>query len=1081
MNKKRKKRTLLSQKLLMLLSMLLTILSLNTRGQAPGETKVSVRLKASRLDAAMLQLKNISPVNIAYDAHTLNLHQWTIGEKEFKDASLSEILQYLLRNTTITYETISGGIVLVPARKTGAPAPKKDPGRVAGRILDEDTGEPVPGVTVQIGGRGITTDIDGLFSISLPQGDYEAEISSVGYGKKIVTDIRVKEGSRFELTVALKREKGQLSAVVVKAPARKESVAALYARQKNAPVISDGISAEQIGRTPDKNMGEVMRRVSGVSVVDNRFLVIRGLSERYNGAMVNGQLMPSTELNRKQFSLDIIPSGMVENTVVYKTVTPDMSAEFGGGLVNIVTRSIPAENFLTISAGGSYNDNTTGKDFATLKLEGREYLARAASHRNLFGKLKWNNQEDILKNAIPPGAGELNGDYTVPDPSRFANNWGLYRMKASPSQNYQLSLGRVYTLANPSRKIGFIGSLSYRNTFQTQDVRMTRNNFSSDNSSIETFRGLVGKRYGFTTNLGALAGVGYSSERTSLSFQTLYLQILDQQLVLGTGSSTDPSGYMIGYYDLTTQTALSQNTLKGEHLLGKHGSKLQWNLNYTYLDRQKPDNHNMKARFKEDWYDKTGELNLTNSILGQVHGGGAARIWNRAVEKNFSWGADYSHPFTIDLGNERLTNTFKGGFAGWRKDRFFYILGMGSKSGAETARYPALADLFDPANGTTMYISRFFDQFNKQADLHALYTMMDNKLGRWRLVWGLRAEYFDQNAASQVLEKTIESINQSRPGDEQYDFSALYNREKPWKLFPSANLTYGLTSKMNLRLAYSRSIIRPDLRELSYLREYDFELGGEYEAKMLRSTIINNVDFRYEWYPGPGEVLSFSLFYKKLSYPMEIYQFGGVDIYQLKNDKDAENKGLEIEIRKSLAFTGVPVLRDITLYGNFTYLDSWVRPMEVNDNYTRPETPYKLEPVEIVKPKEKRPQMGASNYIYNASLYYDTKPVSLTTSYNFVTNRTFRPTDPYKGSLFERPLESLDGQLAFHLLHRKADLRLSVTNLLNSKSLVYSNFYTDGTIIDPSKSELMYNESQDLIDYEARPGRTYSISFSYTF
>jgi outer membrane receptor protein involved in Fe transport len=402
---------------------------------------------------------------------------------------------------------------------------------------------------------------------------------------------------------------------------------------------------------------------------------------------------------------------------------------------------------------------------------------------------------------------------------------------------------------------------------------------------------------------------------------------------------------------------------------------------------------------------------------------------------------------------------------------------------------PALQNAFDIVNVSRMFFSKFGDDFNKTVSLHALYAMLDNKIGeKFRLVWGLRGEYYNLNSVNQALDKVVNDINDSRGGDEQFDFSSLYNREPDWHFFPSANLTYGLTSAMNLRLAYAESIIRPDLRELSFFREYDFELGGAYQSDLVKSTTIRHIDFRYEWYPEPGEIISLSLFYKKFKNPMEIYQVSGQRIYQLQNNKSATNKGLEVEMRKSFAFTGVPVLRNITLYGNFTILDARVTPMKVNFNSLDPNNPLKIEPIETIGEEEKRPQTGASNYMYNAGMYYDTKPVSLSLSYNYVTNRLFRPADIYAASLFEHPLQALDAQVSIRMLKQKGEIKLNAGNLLNSYSVIYQNQYkdNDGNVVGspenaPTTKDLLYQPDLDIINYKTKSGRTYSITLSYTF
>lgn len=1046
----------------MLLYLLVLVWAAGVYAQSPGKMKLSIRFAAIRTDAAMQQLKEACPVNIVYDAHSLGLQQWGIQARSFNQAPLTEILDFLLQRTSVGYKEAGGAIVLYQKKQEYESS-------ITGRITDEQHNEPIIGATVRIDNLGVTAGIDGAFTLKVPAGKYTVEISSVGYDRKRITDFNVK--GHVELNTTLKRAKGQLQVVTVTAAANKEGVAALYARQKNSAALTDGISAAQIARTPDKNIGEVLKRVSGVAMVDNKNVVVRGLSERYNGSMLNGQLMPSTELNRKQFAFDIIPSNLVDNIVVYKTITPDMSAEFGGGLVTVNTAAIPSENFLSVSAGGSFNDKTTGRDFKGLLIGNKQYAGGIPDDRKLMGRTNWKSRSDI-EAAFRPVS--------------FSNNWALYNYRPNPSQNYQVAGARVIPFKN-GQKLGLMASLSYRNTWQTQDVRMSRGGYEGKDSTSGEWAAFRGQRYGFTTNLGALGGIGYSTARHKISWQTLFLRTLDQQLIFGTGRN-EPVGDAVGYFDLFTQTSLWQQQLKGEHLLTKNGITLRWNGSFTTLDKQRPDNHVMNASYLNRGKDSPFELvDFSIKDAQGAEGDGALRTWSRAFEKNYNWNIDLAVPFRFNIKALNFQNSLKVGYAGWSKDRLFWVLNTGS--GYNTGEYQPLTEYFEPTlhpDGKHISYDEFGDDLHKTATLHAGYAMMDNKIGnRLRLVWGVRAEYYNLNGVNQVLDSLFASINKGRGGNNKFDYSELKNREPNLNFFPSANLTYSLTSNMNLRLAYSKSIIRPDLREMSFFREYDFELGGTYlSVTPVRSTLLHHYDFRYEWYPGPGEVISVSFFYKKLNYPMEIYKQGDNRIYELRNNKSADNRGMEAEVRKSLAFTKVPVLKNITLYGNFTWLDAKVVPMSVNYNLLDPANPLKIQPIETTGPEEKRPQTGASNYIVNAGVYYDARPISLSLSYNYVSNRMFRPALYYRESLFERPLEGLDAQLAIKLLKQKMQLRVNASNLLNSRSLVYRNFYVDPAISAgtkaPSTKQLLYQKG-DLIDYEASPGRTFSTTISYNF
>ncbi|MBS0030409.1 TonB-dependent receptor [Chitinophaga hostae] len=1043
---------------------MLIILCGNVLFAQQGAKKLDVSYNQAPLSQLIKQIETQSNYVVNVVKEDVNL--LTKVTVNISSGTVPEILSAALKGTGYNFQLENDVITLhrKAREKTAA-------GKLTGQVLDAKNGEPVIGATVKVGAQGTATDVEGKYQLELPVGTYALQISSIGYISKKINEVIIRGETPALLNITLNAQKGTLKGVEVVASARRESIASLYLRQKNNAAISDGISAEQISRTPDKNIGEVLKRVSGIATMDNRYVVVRGLSERYNQAVMNGQVMPSTELNRKNFSFDIIPSNIVENVTVIKTLTPDRSAEFGGGLVEVNTLDIPTENFLNLSAGGSYNSKTTGKDFVSLKMDGREYWGQVSKHRELFGTLDWKSRNDIIDRYQSHSN----------DPAIINNNWGLYRFTAHPSQNYQLSGGRVFP-DHKGGQFGVVASVSYRNTLSTQDIRMSRDGFDAQlkpGDPAGEFVGYNGKRYGFTTNVGGLFGAGYRNKRHKIGFQSLYLRTLDQQLQLGGDSVA------LGYYDLTTQTRLWQNQLKGEHLLGNKGIKFRWMGSYIHLDRQKPDNHQNTTGYTQVNPGDPSDYNIGEAKSSGVSAG-ALRWWNRALENNFTWDASLSVPFSFNAGKLPFSNTLKAGYAGWSKDRLFYV--VNAATGFSSNIYtPPLSKAFSAENKVTFAFDKFGDNFHRTAALHAFYAMLDDKIGeKWRLVWGVRAEYYDLNNANANLDSAFANINSTRNTGQQFDFSAIKSREPNLRWFPSANLTYRVTPAMNLRLAYAESIIRPDLRELSYFKEYDFELGGVYQANLVRSSLLKHLDFRYEWYPAPGEVLSVSLFYKKIDYPMEIYKQGDNREYELRNNRSAKNYGIELEARKSLAFTKVPVLRNITLFGNFTRLYASVLRMTTSINELDPNNPLKIVPTDVIGAEEKRPQAGASNLMVNAGLYYDTRPVSLSVTYNYVSNRLFRPSEIYFQSLFERPMQSLDAQLAVHLLKRRMELKMNVANLLNSYSLVYWNPFSGQLDIldhkkDPTTKQLLYKRGESRIDYEARPGTTWSGTVSYRF
>jgi hypothetical protein len=197
--------------------------------------------------------------------------------------------------------------------------------KISGKVTDSTNGNPVVGASVTLeSGKGTKTDVEGNFFLNVEGGkSYTIRLTSVGYQTKVLDGIEATENNFF-ISVSLQKANVQLKDVVVRSSARKESTASLYTVQKNSSAISDAISAEVIKKSPDRTTSEVLRRVSGTSIQDNKFVIIRGLSERYNASLLNNSVLPSTEPDKKAFSFDIIPSSLIDNITIYKSPTPDL-------------------------------------------------------------------------------------------------------------------------------------------------------------------------------------------------------------------------------------------------------------------------------------------------------------------------------------------------------------------------------------------------------------------------------------------------------------------------------------------------------------------------------------------------------------------------------------------------------------------------------------------------------------------------------------------------------------------------------------------------------------------------------------
>ncbi|MEO7524451.1 MAG: carboxypeptidase regulatory-like domain-containing protein, partial [Ferruginibacter sp.] len=270
-------------------------------------------------------------------------------------------------------------------------------GKVEGKLTDA-SGLTLSGVTIEVDGvKSVTTNIEGNFVLTLTAGrNYSIKLSSVGYQQKIVDEVEVIANQTININIVLERASKTEQAVVIRSSARKETAAAMISYQKNTAVVAQVVSAEVIRRSPDKNTGEVLKRVPGTSIQEGKYLIVRGLADRYNQAMLNGVLLSSTEPDRKTFSFDIIPSAMIDNIIINKAFIPELPGEWAGGLIQVNTKDVPAKNFLDLQIGTGFNTQTIGKDFYTYEGgskdwlgydDGKRGLAAGFPRKNVFSNL----------------------------------------------------------------------------------------------------------------------------------------------------------------------------------------------------------------------------------------------------------------------------------------------------------------------------------------------------------------------------------------------------------------------------------------------------------------------------------------------------------------------------------------------------------------------------------------------------------------------------------------------------------------------------------------------------------------------
>ncbi|MCW3467829.1 TonB-dependent receptor [Chitinophaga nivalis] len=1099
--KKKEKGTLAPTKLrLMLMLCCLMLVASGLKAQSPGTVKLSIRFANVTLDVAMRQVKEASPVNIAYDAGKLRLAQWQVSPKEFKQANLSDILQYLLQQANVGYKEIAGGMVLFEKEKIESAPAKKDKGRMMGKVIDEENGEPVIGATIRVGEMGAVTDDAGGFSLPLSQGKYVVLISSMGYGTKEVSGVAINENETFTLNATLKRKKGNLATVVVKSSVRKETAASLYNRQRTEAGISNGISREQIAALPDKNIGETLKRISGVSTTDNRRVVVRGIAERYNMAMMDGAALPSTDVQVRDFEFDIVPSNLVDNVVVSKTATPDMGFGFGGGMVQINTLAIADNNFTTLSFGSKYINGSTGKEFLGFQRGKSDYLGFDDGGRNHFPKEimtinTGNYDPQNPYNFIPtPGIEKVTPQMIAAQNKEIG---GLERMgtrtyKAAPGQNYQFSLGRSYNLRNS--RIGFVGSLSYRNEQAIDDiVHFERGAFNKKNNNLynpetlEELKESKAQQYNFTTSWGALLNAGWQGKHHRITARNFYSRVFANQFFRISGWGDDlgfGENPALNEYDRPKFIDLLQNRINGEHNFGR--LKFDWSV-----ARNEVTNHEQDA--------VDANLSPLKTLNGFVYNylpqpgitanpGQLSRSSYRYVETNWMADAALSYRFTV----KTLPQVVKAGFQYMDKKGHYdwNVLPIGVAGNFKDAFKPVNQWNIDFANPLTdaFYYPAAFNNntYTGKNNNQAVYAMMDNRFTPWlRLVWGLRGEYYKyekikDEAADKVSQANLDNSDKQRYVDPEtgklvHQTVDASVDDKPWAFLPSGNLTITPFSNFNIRASFAQSAIRPALIENSSFARFNYLYGRIQRNTGVLSTLITHYDLRVEWYPGAGEVISAGYFKKHFKNPVEMYlditnTSGAVDLLTANSDY-ADVTGWEVDLRKSLGFIakGAKFLDNLYFSGNLTIQNSQVQASAfrygtIGGGADIDGKTYAYRTKTYLK--EKRPLYGQVPVLYNIGLQYAGERFGANIAINHSGYKTFTVGMQPHYSELERPRDQVDAQLSYKFLKdKKLNVRLNVSNLTNSPYRFFINGQNTYQI-KPATSDMNMNEWSDVYEWK---------------
>jgi len=1061
----KKKYAVYPNKHLKFITFLLVFLSIYKISKSQSQSgTVTVNYKNCTAQELLKELDRQSPYAFFFDpAQMSGIRLQNIS---YKNVPIKTVLEDLEKKTNLSFSTLNSNISV--SLVTRVPIKKPEPGKLTGKILDEK-GETFPSAGIRVAelGTGMQSSVDGTYTLPLPPGTYTIEISYVSYQTQRITGVQIKSGAVTKLDVSMKPAANALKEVVVTSGFQRASVAGLYARQKTAASVTDGISAAQIARTPDNNVGAVLKRISGLNVVDNRYVVVRGLSDRYNQAQIDGVTQPSTEMNQRNFAFDAIPAEMVSSVVVNKTATPDLSSEFAGGQVSVNTLDIPVQNFTQFQIGTGYNTNTIGKDFlqAGKRSGGELFGIRQEGHDVPTGLRGFNVSQVKTTKTLPEFITVQSRGF---DPEGFR----MYRYGFEPNQNYRFSFGRTYLLKN-GVNFGFVGGTTLRNSQEINNYISTRAGFGPQLIDSANLR-QNGTIYKYNTSISGLLNIGVQGKRFKLSLRNMYSHVYKNDYYTyesAVNNGTQPTAENRNRYNLQApeSTTVLQHKLEGEHTLGESDIKLTWNGSYTSVgqginDRRRFIGQSSGTLHGVPYFQRYYVTNLNSNESNPDY-----RLYTDTKEKDFNWALNFSRSFDF-LGDKTLA---KIGYGGFYKKRALSSATAEIYNLSSTPifvgpyEYSLSPEHLGTGPGQIFYNVRddLGTQFKGTAKSNSVYAMLDQNLFRkLRLVYGLRFESY----------KLANTQFQSKDNDVNKDDNSNY--------LPSANLTYSLTTNMNLRASYATTVVRPDFRETSIFQLYDPVLDVNIRGANVSSTKINNADIRYECYPSPGEIISVSGFYKKFDKPIELVFLldQSIDLYGFQNQKSATNYGLEMEFRKSLNFIADWAwLQNISLFGNGAIIKSKVNALV----YSEPGAAA----VTVTESREKRPLFGQSPWIVNAGVSYTKDQYGLNLIYNKSGYRTNTINANPNYVEYEMGRSLVDLQLFTRLFKQRGEFKLNVANLLNARSTFYKNFNGyNGTgasqyEIKPGTSTKYNKDEGDFITYQVKTGSNVSAAFTYKF
>ena len=864
--------------------------------------------------------------------------------------------------------------------------------KITGTVVDNDTETPIGAVSIRVTDTQIRvkTDETGAFSLELPSGTYKIHASAPFYNTFVITDFQVSAGETpTPLHIKLTPQVVKLDAIKLPVRLSQSSERGLLEKRMRSSRIEDSISTDEMSRLPASSAGEAIKRVTGVSIVGGRYVFVRGLGERYSNTLLNNVEIPSPEPNRRVVPMDIFPAGLLASLQTVKTFSPDQPGGFAGGSVQVFTKDFPEELTMSLSMSSGFNTQATGQEGLTYPGGGMDFLGFDDGSRALPSIV-----EDRAADLPIRERGRFTPLGFTPKEIQefgqsFSNVWSPERQQIPINQSYKFSLGNSNKILG--KEFGYLGVISYGNShsYGTQ----VRNAFRIGlNETLSPVTSYSVERSGNEVDWGSVlnASLRFSPEHL-LSIRTLFTHTAEDEIRTWEGFNADRntdmqstrlryverqlfSGQLAGMHDFNFGEPVLEVPEEGP---APPDVSMEWRLTYSRASRDEPDT-------RENIYEDKGDGTFT--FRDVTHSG--SRFFFDLEDDEYNARVDWKIP----LGAEGL---FK--FGGLLRDRartfdvrrFRFLPSDQVDTTVNLSDPPEM--LFKIQNIAPRVFelresTRSTDNYLADHNIYSSYLMLDLPItAKWQVMTGVRLESSDQTVTT--YDPFVASRKEIDANLETLDW------------LPGMNVTYRLTKRMNLRLAASRTITRPDFRELAPFEFTDFVGGRTILGNPdLERTQIDNFDFRWEAFPQIGGILAVSAFYKRFQKPIEqIVQPQAEVRITYENAEGANNYGLELEARQNLGVL-TEALHKFSINTNAALISSQVvLPEDVG-----------------IQTSSERPLQGQCPYIVNVSVGFEDPNwgISSAIAYNIFGRRLSEVGNHGVPDVYEQPRGQLDASFS---------------------------------------------------------------------